>query len=172
MYKPFTILLINLLWLTGCSSMHKYPTSKQRGESHASQQYRSFSTVNWRDSSKVRNQLLVQFNRWKGTPYQFGGTTMRGVDCSAFVQNTFRDKLGYELPRTTREQIQLGQAVPKSALKPGDIVFFKTGRTTLHNGIYLGERKFMHASSSKGVIISTLNNRYWRKNYYTSRRIR
>jgi cell wall-associated NlpC family hydrolase len=130
------------------------------------------SPVNLNNGSHVKKLLLSQYRQWKGTPYQYGGTSLRGVDCFAFVQNTYRAKLGYALPRTTKTQIKLGKKVSKSLLQPGDVVFFKTGENALHNGIYLGKSQFIHASSSKGVTISNLNNPYWLRTYYLSRRIR
>ncbi|VAW46398.1 hypothetical protein MNBD_GAMMA03-257 [hydrothermal vent metagenome] len=154
MYKVF-IIILGVVFLTACSTSKKTPTS----------------TVYVASSSDVRQQLLKQFKRWKGTPYRYGGTSLKGVDCSAFVQNTYRVKFKKQIPRTTKKQIKIGQKIKKSQLKAGDMVFFKTGRNSLHNGIYIGNSKFMHASSSKGVTISNLNNRYWRKIYLMSRRV-
>jgi len=149
-------------FLIGCSGT----PSKSAGYAKSSK------PVDLNHTSKVKNLLLSQYRLWEGTPYQYGGTTRSGVDCSAFVQNTYRSKLGYQIPRTTRTQIKLGSSVSKRNLKPGDIVFFKTGSSSMHNGIYLGKSKFVHASSSKGVTISSLDNRYWQKTYLTSKRIR
>ncbi|MDX1351767.1 MAG: NlpC/P60 family protein [Thiomicrorhabdus sp.] len=158
----FWLLALVVVFLTGCSTT---PT-----------QYNSRSVslakpVDLSHSHKVKSLILSQYQQWKGTPYQYGGTTLRGVDCSAFVQNTYRSKLGYPLSRTTRTQIKEGVKVAKHDLKVGDIVFFKTGKTSLHNGIYIGKSQFVHASSSKGVTISSLDNVYWKKNYYLSKRI-
>ncbi len=147
--------------LGGCSST---PNKSQPSFKIAKQ-------VNLKDSNKVKSLILSQYRLWKGTPYEYGGVDFNGVDCSAFVQNTFRSKLGYAIPRTTRTQIKLGRKVSKKQLKVGDIVFFKTGRNSLHNGIYIGQSQFVHASSSKGVTISNLENVYWKKTYYLSRRI-
>jgi len=130
------------------------------------------SPVNLAESTKVKSLILSQYRLWKGAPYQYGGTSLNGVDCSAFVQNTYMSKLGHRIPRTTRTQIKLGAKVSKSQLKVGDIVFFKTGKTSLNNGIYIGKSQFVHASTSKGVTISNLNNVYWKKTYLTSKRIR
>lgn len=155
-------LCLLLATLSGCSSTPNKPPAS----------FKLAKPVNLSNSNKVKGLILSQYRLWKGTPYEYGGTDMNGVDCSAFVQNTYRTKLGYKLPRTTRTQIKLGRRVSKSKLKIGDIVFFKTGRNSLHNGIYIGNSKFIHASSSKGVTISNLENRYWHKTYYTSKRIR
>lgn len=151
-----------LLMLFGCSST---PTQKTHS-------FKAAKKVDLSQTRQVKNLILSQYNLWKGTPYEYGGTDLNGVDCSAFVQNTYRTKLGYNIPRTTRTQIKLGSNVSKSKLQVGDIVFFKTGRNSLHNGIYIGDSKFIHASTSKGVTISNLENRYWQQTYYTSKRIR
>lgn len=158
------LMLIGLmvLFLNGCSS----------SPSKSSYSFKAAKPVNLSDSSKVKSLILSQYKLWKGTPYEYGGVDFNGVDCSAFVQNTYRSKLGYTIPRTTRTQIKLGKRVLKRHLKVGDIVFFKTGRNSLHNGIYIGKSQFVHASTSKGVTISNLNNVYWRKTYYLSKRIR
>lgn len=124
------------------------------------------------DTRLVREKIMAQYIHWKGVPYQFGGQSKRGVDCSGLVQTTFYSHFGYRIPRTTSQQINMGQAVVKHALTPGDVVFFRIGRATLHNGIYYGDGQFLHASSSRGVTFSTLTNPYWRKHYLTARRVR
>lgn len=156
-----TLLSFFFLQLFGCSSAPK-------STAHYS---KLAKPVDLQNSIQVKDLLLTQYKLWKGTPYQYGGTSLSGVDCSAFVQNTYRSKLGYKIPRTTRTQIKVGKSVSKKHLKAGDIVFFKTSGNSLHNGIYLGKSQFIHASSSKGVTISNLNNVYWKKTYYTSKRL-
>lgn len=127
--------------------------------------------VNLHDSKKVKNRLKQHYRLWQGTPYQYGGQSRRGVDCSALVQNAYKNALGYSLPRTTRTQIKKGKKVAKSSLKVGDVVFFKISRNGYHNGIYIGNAEFIHASTSKGVTISNLNNPYWKRTYLTARRM-
>ena len=158
-------LLLSISLLTGCSSTPSYVA--QSGQSVALSE-----PVDLTNQSNVKRRLLSQYHDWKGAPYRYGGTSRNGVDCSAFVQNTFHNQLGYQLPRTTRTQIKSGSKVAKTDLKVGDIVFFKTGVKSLHNGIYIGASEFIHASSSKGVTISSLDNRYWQKTYLTSIRVR
>lgn len=120
------------------------------------------------------------YSHWKGTPYRLGGDSKGGVDCSALIRNVYRAEFGKDLPRTTRQQINTGKKVRRKKLRPGDIVFFDTSkrkrwlfkkRRTLHAGIYVGDDKFMHASSSKGVIISELSNVYWNDRYIKARRV-
>ena len=158
-------LILSSLFLTGCSSTPNYVPQ-------SSQPIPLASPVDLTNQSKVKSRLLSQYKSWKGAPYRYGGTSRNGVDCSAFVQNTFHSQLGYKLPRTTRTQIRAGSKISKPNLKVGDIVFFKTSSKSLHNGIYIGESEFIHASSSKGVTISSLDNQYWKKTYLTSIRVR
>lgn len=132
-------------------------------------------TVDVKQLSASEKQLYARLKReyqdWKGTPYKLGGTTQSGVDCSAFVQNVYADSLSFSLPRTTKKQIATGKGVARSKLKVADLVFFKTSWKVRHVGIYLGDNQFMHASTSKGVMISTLDNVYWKKNYWKARRV-
>ena len=107
---------------------------------------------------------------WKGTPHQWGGTTRSGIDCSALVQTLYRDVAGVQLPRTTRAQVRTGERVRKRNLQPGDLVFFHLDKSR-HVGVYLGERRFVHASSSHGVMTSSLTESYWASRYWTARRI-
>lgn len=123
------------------------------------------------DSSHIKKALYAQFNEWQGVRYQRGGLSQRGIDCSGFVHLTFKSKLGLHLPRTTRMQSRLGKEIRKNDLKAGDLVFFKTGPTSEHVGIYLEKNKFLHASQKIGVTISRLDNVYWKSSYWKSVRI-
>jgi len=122
-------------------------------------------------SKSIINKLKQLHKEWKGVPYLFGGMSKSGVDCSGFVVLGFAQKFGLALPRTTDKQRHMGASVNKNHLRAGDLVFFKTGWSTRHVGIYLGERLFLHASTSKGVMISSLDNRYWKQKYWLSRRL-
>ncbi|TCJ96199.1 lipoprotein Spr [Volucribacter psittacicida] len=113
-------------------------------------------------------QLAHLYQQWVGTKYRLGGTTKNGIDCSAFMQQIFAQIYQIDLPRSTSQQRQLGKSINKEQLQQGDLVFFRHNH---HVGLYIGENKFMHASTSQGVTISSLNDHYWRKNYTQSRRI-
>ena len=115
---------------------------------------------------KIKQRLYSQHKLWQGTRYKLGGLSKKGVDCSGFVLLTFKEQLGITLPRTTREQAKKGTTISRSQLKAGDLVFFKTSIKVRHVGIYIEDEKFLHASTSKGVMISDLNNSYWRKAYW------
>ena len=117
-------------------------------------------------------RLVEHFHKWQGVPYQYGGTTMRGVDCSAYVQKSIKYSFNVQLPRTTRLQIHKGKSVSRAELKPGDVVFFAMSPWELHNGVYLGNGFFVHASSSKGVTRSSLDKPYWKRRFKEGRRLK
>lgn len=119
----------------------------------------------------VKEKIYLQHRQWKGTRYVLGGLSKRGVDCSGLVYTTYRDHFGIELPRTTRYQARAGKAVEHSELRAGDLVFFRTGHKVRHVGIYIEDNRFFHASTSKGVTISELDDYYWRDRYRHARRV-
>jgi cell wall-associated NlpC family hydrolase len=106
-----------------------------------------------------------------GVPYQWGGESMSGFDCSGLIQYVFK-KNGISLGRTVRKQYEGGSPLSRNELAPGDLVFFKDTYTTglSHAGIYIGNGQFIHASSD-GVMISNLSNSYWNSHYYGACRI-
>lgn len=116
--------------------------------------------------------LYAQHDEWRGAPYRYGGMSKQGVDCSGFIYLTYRDRLGLQLPRTTAAMARYGQTVPKKYLRPGDLVFFHTGsyNNQQHVGIYIEKDRFLHASTSRGVMISSLDNVYWSRNYWKAQR--
>lgn len=120
---------------------------------------------------EVEQRLLRSFDEWKGTPYRLGGQTTSGVDCSAFIMLVYRDQFNINLPRTTLQQLDFGTKVSANRLRIGDLVFFQTGRNTRHVGILLREGRFMHASTSRGVMISHLNESYWNQRFIMARRV-
>ncbi|MCL6328795.1 bifunctional murein DD-endopeptidase/murein LD-carboxypeptidase [Pectobacterium carotovorum subsp. carotovorum] len=119
----------------------------------------------------IKSKLLNQYASWKGVRYRLGGDSRRGIDCSAFVQRTFREQFGMDLPRSTYEQQEMGQQIQRSKLRVGDLVLFRAGSTGRHVGIYLGNDQFVHASTSSGVIISKMTEDYWNKRYQEGRRV-
>ncbi len=96
---------------------------------------------------------------------------VKGIDCSAFVQRTFREQFGLELPRSTSEQQETGKSISRTQLRTGDLVLFRAGSTGRHVGIYLGNNQFVHASTSSGVTISSMDEPYWKKRYNEARRV-
>lgn len=121
--------------------------------------------------NEVQVSLEQAHRDWEGTPYALGGISSRGIDCSAFMQVLFDDYFGVELPRNTKRQIYAGTPVRREALTTGDLVFFKTGRKTLHVGVIVEDDEFLHASTSQGVTTSSLDDYYWRSRYLAARRV-
>lgn len=117
------------------------------------------------------NKLFKFYSQWKGVRYKYGGNSKNGIDCSAFIQKAYNASYNIKIPRTTKYQSRIGREITKSQLKTGDLVFFKTGYNTRHVGIYINNGKFMHASTKKGVIISKLENVYYKKHYWKSVRV-
>ncbi|PSU26469.1 hypothetical protein C9J21_08455 [Photobacterium phosphoreum] len=119
----------------------------------------------------VRHKIFHAYYGWKGTPYHFGGSSHRGIDCSAFVMKMYRQVFHRDLPRTTLGQVKLGRRVRKDQAKLGDLVFFKTGRNERHVGIYLSNGDFMNSASSRGVSISNLKHIFWKRHFWEIRRL-
>ncbi len=114
---------------------------------------------------------VFAFN-WLNTPYRYGGDSKNGIDCSRFVMKIYNDALGLNANGNSRQLFEQGYRIDRKNLKEGDLVFFKTrGNTISHVGVYLKDNKFVHASTSMGVIISSLDESYWAKTYYTSARL-
>ena len=122
--------------------------------------------------ASIKERLLRVAQRMLAVPYRFGGTTLWGLDCSGFVQKTFAF-LNLDLPRSAREQFREGAKVAKADLSPGDLVFFRTyAKYPSHVGIYLGENRFVHASSrEKKVTVESLDTPYYVKRYIGAKRL-
>jgi cell wall-associated NlpC family hydrolase len=121
--------------------------------------------------SATKASLMQAYREWKGTPYRLGGETQRGVDCSMFMNIVFEEYFDIGLPRNTRTQLNVGDGVRRSAIQTGDLIFFRTGRQTLHVGVAVNQDEFLHASTSNGVTISNLDQKYWSKRYLAARRV-
>ncbi len=122
--------------------------------------------------ASVKDRLLRVAQRMLEVPYRYGGTTLWGLDCSGFVQKTFAF-LDLDLPRSAREQFRTGAKVAKADLSPGDLVFFRTyAKYPSHVGIYLGDNRFVHASSrEKKVTVDSLDEPYYMKHYLGAKRL-
>ena len=123
---------------------------------------------------RLANADLYHFiDSWWGTPYRMGGSTQKGIDCSAFTQTLMSVIYGQEIPRTAQGQKDFCSPLDLNDLHEGDLVFFKTGRgrEITHVGIYLQEDQFVHASSSNGVMISSLGEPYWTRNFVSAGRV-
>ena len=185
------IILLFALTLLGCSTrgnpaytknmQHKHYTKKPAYKKKQSSKKRYTKTRKSKDKksyykkkvykTSVQKALYIEYKKWYRTNYQYGGDDLNGVDCSAFVQAVYRDAFGIHLPRTTKYQANSGRRVDRRYAKVGDLVLFKTGYNTRHAGIIIEKGKFMHASTSRGVTISELNNPYYKRRYWQIRRV-
>lgn len=143
----------------------------------ASAKTNSSSKANTQVASRSSNttlsgSVLSKAAQYLHTPYVWGGTSPRGFDCSGFVQYVYR-QYGYSLPRTADAQAAAGRSVARKDLKPGDLVYFASGGSINHIGIYVGNGKFIHSSSprSGGVIYSSLSEDYYAARYAGATRI-
>ncbi|MGI8952104.1 MAG: C40 family peptidase [Chitinophagaceae bacterium] len=117
--------------------------------------------------------LYEEIDSWWGTPYCYGGNSQKCIDCSAFTQTLMHTVFAIDVPRTAQQQFNFSSPIEVEDLKEGDLVFFHTsGGDVTHVGIYLLNNKFVHAASSSGVMISDLNDDYWRQRFVGAGRIR
>jgi len=123
----------------------------------------------------ARQSVIEASKKYEGTPYRYGGITAKGLDCSGFIYLSFKDALGITIPRSTNGLYSWAEKISFDDAQPGDFLFFKTDRSgnITHVGLYLGERRFIHSASQgekKGVIYSSLNEKYWANAYASAGR--
>lgn len=166
------VIILSIFLFSGCcfasvqhSRIHN-SVSKQKITHHHKTLKGSFFS-----REAIMHRLMHDYTVWHAVKYKFGGSSRRGVDCSGYVQHLFFSEFHTHLPRTTVHQMNQGYYVRMRDLKPGDLVFFKTGARAHHVGVYIGHREFVNASGSKGVTRSDLYSPYWHQHYLTARRV-
>lgn len=163
-------LITGLLFIGFCLVSHAQTTNKGKEQDNLAKEY--FSQIMGVAVNATTSTKLYQFvYDWLGTPYRLGGDSKNGIDCSKFslalYENVFNTTIGYN----SRNQFANVTPVDKKDLQAGDLVFFKIrSKSITHVGVYLGDDKFAHASSSKGVMVSNLNEAYWKRYYYNGGR--
>lgn len=170
-----------LLLVSGCSLMPDYPARyleapmTQSAEELPEESPEEPEEVVVSDSQQSQDTLLArlyeQHDEWRGVRYRLGGMDKSGTDCSGFVKRTFATLFDLELPRSTHQQAREGVEIDRGGLRSGDLVFFRINKRTQHVGIYLEENKFLHASTSRGVMISNMTHPYWQQRYWKSVRV-
>jgi cell wall-associated NlpC family hydrolase len=163
MYKHFVVFICIIL-LNSCAS------APYHGANYSSIKV-SEKRVDLGDTQKIKQVLNQQYKDWRYVQHRMGGTSKKGIDCSGLVYRIYRTKFGFDMPRSTEYQSEIGQSIPKSKLRAGDLLFFKTGIFTRHVGMYVDKGNFLHVSKSKGVMMSNLENPYWRSTYWKTRRV-
>lgn len=121
-----------------------------------------------------RRAVVAEARRWLGVKYRYGGESHSGTDCSGMVMKVFEKSCGKKLPRDSRSQQEFCRKINKNELIAGDLVFFSSkagGSRVSHVGIYIGHYEFIHASTSKGVIVSSLDEPYYTRHYHSAGRV-
>ncbi|MHA6246388.1 C40 family peptidase [Pontibacter sp. CAU 1760] len=118
-------------------------------------------------------KLVETASTWVGTPYRYGSNSKKGTDCSGFVTRIYRDVYGVDLSRSSRSMFQDVRRVKRDKMRTGDLVFFRRSAKgpIYHVGIYLKNNKFIHSSTTGGVKVSSLQEPYYRKNFYAAGRV-
>jgi murein DD-endopeptidase / murein LD-carboxypeptidase len=165
------LLIISFVSVEAQSSKNQNTSSKIEDPDNLATEY--FSQIMGVALSATSNLKLYQFvYDWIGTPYRLGGGTKRGIDCSGFAFQLYNKVFNTVIGNNSRNIFSMVNPVSKDDLEEGDLVFFKIGsRSITHMGVYMGNNKFAHASSSKGVMISDLDEAYWRRYYYKGGRL-
>lgn len=166
--KKITFFLVLICLVCSCKSKQTASSKKQT---------KTVRTIAQPKASKKTLDIIDYAKSFKGTRYKYGGTTKKGMDCSGLVQTSFK-KFGIDLPRTTANQKLAGKWIDLKKVTVGDLVFFatkKNSRYVNHVGIVIntsaGRVEFIHASSSKGVMVSSLTERYWYFAFVQARRV-
>jgi len=119
-------------------------------------------------------KLILTIKNYLGTPYQYSGTSRKGIDCSGLIVKVYKEALDLDLPHNSKQLSQLGHRIYARQWKLGDLLFFRSGyrREVSHVGIYLTSTKFVHSSTHQGVVISDfLKDKYYRQRYAGARRL-
>jgi lipoprotein Spr len=163
--KLFRALTLVLLIAIGCMPYPRYRTGGAERPKTAAR----IDTVRTTNDNLYLGRIIRSY---LGKPYTGKSKYEEGLDCSSFSRNVFRKYDGRELPRTVAGQFDAGKAMPRDHIRYGDLVFFKTDHKKAgHVGILVGYNRFAHASTSRGVIISSLTEKYWARRYVGARRI-
>lgn len=167
-HNIFTItLVLTVIVLSSCKTKQKTATNSNN---QLKLKYAEKLKVSHNEISNIN--LYSFIDEWYGVKYKYGGTTKSGVDCSGFCNVLYGYVYNKQLPRTTKSISKKANKVAKKKLKEGDLVFFDiAGKKKSHVGIYLINNYFVHASTSKGVIISSLLNPYYKKSFNTGGRL-
>lgn len=167
----FLAIVMMSMLLSGCSTKRAVPAG---GGSQVGAQPAPARPVFTDDNQPVSMQtLLAEAQSWLGTRYEYGGNTRNGIDCSGFVLQVYLTALDIKLPRTSSQQQQFCSPIQKADLRPGDLLFFtgRSGSKVGHVGIYVGDGNMIHASSSKGVIITAIDSQYFLAHFHSCGRV-
>lgn len=173
--KTNSILFLCVLFLLYSCSTSKKTVSKEQttGKAKPEKIQATYAGLLGVDKKKIENIPLYSFiDEWYGTPYQYGGKSKKGIDCSGFTATLYQQVYKKSISGNAESIYDQCKSVSKSDLKEGNLVFFKIdSKKITHIGVYLQNNKFVHASTKKGIMISDLNEEYFKKYYYKSGRL-
>lgn len=171
---PVLLILINLN--TSCHSSKKNTEDIEYKEKTDKKKHKEKEILGFKISKHDNIELYREADKWVGTPYRYGGNSKSGTDCSGLVMEIYRKVYDKKLQRSSSSIMSKNcKKIRKGSLKEGDLVFFATGKNKKkisHVGIYLKDGKFLHASSSRGVIVSDLDENYYEKNFVCAGRVK
>jgi len=167
-------LLIVLFLYSGCAPRfaERRPALRSKKE-NVQKSYERIQKAERKNSNFYLRKIFYPIKAYIGTPYKFGGDTRRGMDCSGFVCKVFQESFKKKLPHNASQQYLRSTKVSSSDLRLGDLVFFSINRTGSigHVGIYLGDDYFAHASTSLGITVSMLTEKYYRSRFIGAGRV-
>jgi lipoprotein Spr len=171
-----TITFTLILFLSACTHRKKSHLPSKASNSSAAefalaQKYATKLNV---ETSAIKNLKLYNFiEDWYAAPYKYGGKSKTGIDCSGFVIRLYNEVYQNEICCSSQTLYNQVNTIDRDQLREGDLVFFKISSDKItHIGLYLMNQKFVHASSSKGVIISDLQEAYYKKYFYKAGRLK
>lgn len=168
-WNLYAWLIAVLIMGTACGSSRKVSNRSETTTNATNAEDKKFRTTY---SAKLGVTLPANYNKqlvlnvadWMGTPYKYGGLNKKGIDCSGFVNQLYLNVYKKQLVRSTSDLFNKAIPVPRKQLKEGDLVFFKINtKLPGHSGVFLFGSYFAHASTSKGVMVSSLDEPYWTK---------
>lgn len=168
MQRPIRPLLFlnNIICVACCAGI---ALSASQASATQNQDISSFPTIDFSEQ-----QFVDEVKKYLGIPYRLGGTTKKGMDCSGFTRIVYDRLLGLDLPKNSTGQFRFAEMekVDSGDLQTGDLIFFGNSKKkqVSHVGVYLSDGQFIHASSSQGITVSSLENRYWKKRFVGSKR--
>jgi len=168
----YALIFSSALLMSACSQVNTSKKSNDQIQNHqtpshqvSTQRKVQHSPVTKLDIARIRMVNIARSTI--GAPYKWGGSSpKKGFDCSGLMTYVHTNAIGLKIPRTVAQQRDNSRTINYSQLQPGDMLFFKTNKRTNHVGVYIGNRKFIHApSGGKRVTVATMDSSYWHKRF-------
>ncbi|MDY0780680.1 C40 family peptidase [Tenacibaculum sp. IB213877] len=174
MIKRLLILVAISVMITSCGSSKQVTTSTRNIKTTRTRTVATPKTVN---EVTVADKIVWTAVTYKGVPYRYGGTSMSGMDCSGLIHTSFTER-DVDIPRTSRQMYYEGYPISLKEVQRGDLLFFKTSYKSgkiNHVGLVTsaddGDIRFIHSTTSRGVIVTSLDEPYWKKAFVKAKRV-